>query len=94
MNTNEIFSVLNTVDRWYPRTLGGEIYALNENSNKTTTIKDALAALGTRKKEGMFRFYRINVSFYWSQKLDLMLALKLSFSTDKDGKKYRQRGWK
>jgi len=40
------------------------MYALNENSNKTTTIKDALLAMGTRKKEGMFRFYRINVSFY------------------------------
>ena len=39
------------------------MYALNENSNKTTII-DALAALGTRKKEGMFRFYTINVSFY------------------------------
>lgn len=39
------------------------MYALNENSNKTT-IKDALASLGTGKKEGMFRFYRINVSFY------------------------------
>lgn len=63
MNTNGI-SQYSTVDRWYPRTLGGEMYALNEKINKTTTIKDALAALGTRKKEGMFRFYRINVSFY------------------------------
>lgn len=57
------FSQYSTVDRWYPRTMDGEMYALNENSNKTT-IKDALASLGTGKKEGMFRFYRINVSFY------------------------------
>ena len=57
------FSQYSTVDRWYPRTMGGEMYVLNENSNKTT-IKDALASLGTGKKEGMFRFYRINVSFY------------------------------
>lgn len=57
------FSQYSTVDRWYPRTMGGEMYALNENSNKTT-IKDALASLGTGKKEGMFRVYRINVSFY------------------------------
>ena len=40
------------------------MYALNENSNKTTTIIDALAALGTGKKEGMVRFYRINEPFY------------------------------
>ena len=59
-----IFSQYSTVDRWYPRTLGGEMYFLNENSNNKTTIKDALASLGTGKKEGMFRFYRINVSFY------------------------------
>ena len=58
------FSQYSTVDRWCPRTLGGEMYALNENSNKTATIIDALAALGTGKKEGMVRFYRINVPFY------------------------------
>lgn len=55
MNTNGIFSVLNSRTQ--------QMYALNENSSKTT-IKDALASLGTRKKEGMFRFYSINVSFY------------------------------
>lgn len=62
MNTNGIFSVLNSRSL-VPADVGREMYALNENSNKTT-IKDALASLGTGKKEGMFRFYRINVSFY------------------------------